>query len=292
MAAMLLLLLACAPTDPASSTDDSAPVEDLGPQPAPLAEVSSGACPVEGARSYSITSNGVERSVYYYMPENPPAGLPVLFYFHPLGGTASQMNSYLDLQGWAEENQVIVIAPNAQANNTFEWDFWNGKDDDLVLYDDLRSCAVNELGADVTRMYASGMSAGGLWTSFLGTRRGDTLASILPFSGGDGSLYSYQTPAYQFPVLLAYGGDADTWGGGGVEVDFQAATLQFAAELDADGHDVVLCNHNGGHTLPRETMDITTNWLLGQVYGQPSPFAEGLSGFPDWCEMGPEPVER
>jgi poly(3-hydroxybutyrate) depolymerase len=276
---MLFFILACK----SSSNPLESAVSTI--EPAPLAEVSGGSCPdpYEG-RGSSFISGGVERRVHYYMPEGPPENLPVLFYWHPLGGTGTQMANYLELQDWAEANQVIVVAPDARSDNTFEWDFWNGQDGDLVLYDDLRTCTVELLKADVSRVYASGMSAGGLWTSYLGVHRGDTLAAILPFSGGDGSIWSYETPAYAFPALLAYGGDSDTWGGGGVTIDFQAATLQFAGELAGDGHLVATCNHNGGHTLPPETMDITTAWLLGHVYGEKSPFeGEELAGFPEWC---------
>lgn len=264
---------------------DTGQVQDTVPAPGPVAEISDGECPAIGARAETFSSDGLSRSVAIYAPDPVPEGLPVMFYWHPLGGSASMMDSYLDLQGWAEEHQVIVIAPNARSDNMFEWDFWNSQEHDLVLYDDLRACAAQEWGADLSRVYSSGMSAGALWTSYLSTRRGDTLAAILPFSGGDGSIWAYQTPASVFPAVLAYGGDADTWGGGGVTIDFQEATLQFAGELQADGHSVLLCNHEGGHTLPAATMDITTAFLLPQTYGVLPDMEALLPELPGYCYL-------
>lgn len=291
VSALLLALPACAPEDGKQATGDdtAAGTTDPRPEPAAITEISDGECPAIEARASTFSSGGASRSVAIYAPDPVPEGLPVLFYWHPLGGSASQMASYLDLPGWAEEHQIMVIAPNASADNMFEWDFWNNQDDDLILYDDLRACASQEWGVDLSRVYSSGMSAGALWTSFLSTRRGDTLAALLPFSGGSGDLWQYQTPGSQFPAVLPYGGDTDTWGGSGITVDFQEATLEFAAQLEGDGHPVILCNHEGGHTLPRETMDITTAFLLPQVYGQdPAGFDKDamLALLPDYCYTG------
>jgi hypothetical protein len=202
------------------------------------------------------------------------------------------MAQALGFARWATANGVVVIVPNSKSDNLFEWDFWNGKDDDFYLYDDLRTCAVQNLGVDVKRIYLSGFSAGALWTSYLSTKRGDTVAAILPFSGGDGDVWKYETPAYTFPALLPYGGDSDIYSAGPVSINFEDAVLQFAGELSTDGHTVAVCNHNSGHTLPPETMDITTAWLLPHVFGEESPFKDGLDGFPSWCDIGPEPVVR
>lgn len=280
----LLLLLACA----SGSGDSAAPSDPLGGT-APLAPVSGGTCPAnlaEGGR-ITLTSDGLERTVRLILPTGgAPAGAPAVFAWHPLGVSATQLIQYLGLRDWAEANQAVVVLPEARAENPFEWDFWNAGTHDLVLYDDLRTCLVQELGVDAARISATGMSAGGLMTTYLGIQRGNTLATILPMSGGTDPVVTYAPPAARFPAMLMYGGPTDTWGGGGVEIDFQVATLAFARALDADDHFVTVCDHDGGHTIPAEGPDALTTWLLAHRYGEPSPFASGaLDGLPGYCAV-------
>jgi poly(3-hydroxybutyrate) depolymerase len=250
--------------------------------------VSAGACPEDFADggTITLTSNGVERTVKIIVPESGTQDAPVVFVWHPLGGTARMMVQYLGLNTLADEHGVVFVVPDSVEGNLFEWDFWNGDDNDVTLYDDLRTCLSTEMGVDLARVSTTGMSAGGLWSSWLGVHRGDTLSTVLAMSGGADPVWEYETPASRFPALLMYGGEIDTWGGGGIEVDFAEATLNYAAELHADGHFVVLCDHGGGHTIPPEGMDVSAAWLPIHAYGEASPYADGdLSGLPDYCAV-------
>lgn len=284
----LLALLACAPEDSAGQDSSLVDIDDGLGGTAALADVSAGGCPSDFAEGGTITmtSNDVERTVKVIVPESGAEGAPVVFVWHPLGGTARMMVQYLGLNTLADEQGVVFVVPDAVEGNLFEWDFWNGDDNDVTLYDDLRTCLSTEMGVDLSRVSTTGMSAGGLWSSWLGVHRGDTLSTVLAMSGGADPVWEYETPASQFPALLMYGGESDTWGGGGIEVDFREATLNYAAELYADGHFVVLCNHDGGHTIPPEGMDVSGAWLPVHRFGEPSPFADGdLSELPDYCAV-------
>lgn len=279
---MLLLLVACSPL----AEDSAAPEAEVDTRlpPADLEEVS-GDCPAFGTDDkLTFTSNGIERTVHVLLPAEVGPDLPVVFEWHPLGASSKQLITYLGLDDWAVDNNTIVIVPEEKDDNTFEWDFWNGLDDDFVMYDDLRTCLSDAYEIDLRRVYTSGMSAGGLMTSALAMQRGDTFAAILPMSGGTpDAIVDYETPDYPFPALLTYGGDTDVWGGAGFEIDFQAATLAFAESLYADGHFVVTCNHNGGHDFPPDPMDLTRDWLLPHVFGEPSPYLDDISTLPDIC---------
>ena len=286
---LTLFLLACAPeTLDASDTRDSAAEEEESvPQPAPLTEPTDGACPDfgDGGR-VKFTSMDLERTALVYFPVDPSEPPPILFVWHPLGGNAQYMNSTLSLKDYAEENETIVIAPDSSGKFPFEFDFVGGGEEDLALYDDLRSCAVSELGGDIARVHTMGFSAGALWASFLGIHRGDTLASIMPWSGGTGSVVDYATPAGPFAALLTYGGESDTFDAGMAVVHFDEATLEFAASLIADGHFVVTCNHGGGHDYPPQPDTFLREWPLPHRYGAASPFADGdFSVFPDICTV-------
>ncbi|MFM7670699.1 MAG: hypothetical protein ACKO71_09130, partial [Betaproteobacteria bacterium] len=73
-----------------------------------------------------------------------------------------------------------------------------------------------------------------------------------------------------FPALLIHGGDNDTYDAVVMVIDFQVATLAFAESFYTDGHFVVIGNHNLGHTLPRDAVDIAADWLTVHQYGAPS----------------------
>lgn len=277
-----MLLLACA--SPGDSDADTAAV-DTRPAPAALT-TPTGDCPTfEDDERVKMTSNGIERKLRVELPPELVPGLPVVFAWHPMGASSSQVVDYLDLDTWADEAGVIVVVPDSDSDNLFDWDFWNGEDDDDIFFDDVRSCLAEAYDIDLRRVYSTGMSAGGLMTSKLGITRGDSLAAILPMSGGTDPVIEYVTPAYPFPALLTYGGDSDTWGGSGFELDFQAATLAFAEQLHGDGHFVITCNHEGGHDFPPDPVGYVEDWLLPHVYGEPSPYLDDISGLDDICEV-------
>jgi len=286
---LALLLLACGssdPTDTSDVADTGAPTDPLGGT-APLAEVSAGACPEGFAAggAIALTSNGKAREVEVIVPASGASGAPVVFVWHPLGGSAQDMIRWLRLRAWADEVGAVVVVPDALSTNLYEWGFFGDPTDDLTLYDDLRTCLVQELAVDPGRFSATGMSAGALWTTYLGMHRGETLATILPFSGGTPEgIMTYESPASPMPVLLFHGGEDDIYAGG--LVDFYDATFAFADSLVADGHFVVMCDHGMGHTLPYEAGDAMTQWLPGQIFAEPSAFAQGdVTALAPYCEV-------
>ncbi len=290
----MLLLLACAPgsTAPESTDADTADLVDEGEPPADLAEPTAGECPnFDETGKVTFTSGGLDRKAYVYFPEDRPPQLPVVFVWHPLGATAKQMVSWLDLDTFAEANQAIVVVPDSDDSMPFEWGFTGNAAFDLALYDDLRTCVVEGFDADVRRVTSTGMSAGALWTTYLGIHRGDTLAAIAPWSGGTGDLVAYDTPAYPFPALLVYGGENDTYNAGGYVIQFDELTQTFADQLAGDGHSVTLCAHKDGHYFPPDPDATITDFLMVQRYG--SPPAVTADNIPDLsmdCAMVSAPV--
>ena len=277
-----------ADTDSDTDADTDADTEpQVTAEPDPLEPIS-GTCPdLTGSGTSTLTSDGITRTVQIYLPATIEPDMPVLTLWHYLGGNASEMASIFGAQDIADSHGAVVVIPEARPDNLFEWDYWMGGGSDLVLYDDLRSCMADELDIDLTRMYASGISAGALWTTFLSLERGGTLAAVIPFSGG---LYpfGYSTPDYAFPALLMWGGDIDTWGYPGVfKVDFQDATLAYSDGLIDDGHFVVHCNHGLGHVIPWEGSQVAQDWLFPHSLGLPSPFegSDVAAEFASYCEV-------
>ncbi len=284
---MLLYLLACT----APSVDDTG--GDTAPDPlaylhgtAALAPASAGSCPTieDESGDVDLVSNGKDRTAKIIVPDGGAEGKAVVFVWYPLGGSATYMISALDLREYADTVDAVVVVPSSSGDLLFEWGFQSDPvgNDDLVLYDDLRTCLHEQLAVDLGRVSAMGFSAGALWTSYLAIHRGDTLSTILPFSGGADPIVTYETPAGPFPALLPHGGESDVYAGA---VHFDQTTTSFATSLTADAHFVVTCNHEGGHTIPPEGRDMMDAWLTIHVYGEPSPFANDISAFPAYCSV-------
>ncbi len=269
---ILLAFLACSPN--LAETDTAV---DL-PATRPLAEPT-GACPdLSSSGRTTMSSNGEDRDFYVFFPPDAGPDLPVVYYWHPLGGTASMMVNYLDLEQVAADNNVVLVVPDALDTNPFEWNFVAGEAeaaDDLALFDDLRTCLSDQRQIDLRRVYSTGMSAGGLWTTFLSIHRGDALASILVMSGGTGNMVQYSTPAGEpFPALLVWGGPTDIFDAGPLQINFTETTAAFSEQLRTDEHFVMQCEHDGGHDLPPDPVAMTVDWLLPHIYGEPSPWRD------------------
>lgn len=272
---------------------------------APLTTLSSGQCPdLSRSGTSSFLSSGTERKVTVLLPESGAAGAPVVVFFHGLTTPDAspeptvEMAEGLYLQDVADETGTIIVLPEAPVRDLFGYKFYlwmveETESDDLVLYDDLRTCLSSELNADLERFTAFGFSGGALFTTVVATRRADTLATFIELSGGAdievplfADLFSaYATPAWTLPGLLASGGDEDVWPSPSAPlVDFEAASDTFADRLVDDGHFVARCHHDNGHTITYDEYLLSIDWLSSHRFGQPSPYASaGLGDDSDWC---------
>ena len=297
IALLATLLLGC-PTGSRGDNDDddSGPTEDdddatdPGPQPAELTELTDGECPDLSAPGVStFSSAGHERTVHTFFPDDAPEGMPVVFFWHALGTTAQEWIGWMDLDGLADDLGAIVFVPESRSAMAFEWEWTNGETADGPLFDDLRTCAAQELGADMHRVAVSGFSAGALWTTWLMMHRADTLATAFIMSGGVIFNLPYAEPAEDLPVYLMSGGATDVYAGG--MIDFEAATEDLQAELLDDGHFVVRCRHTLGHTTGPSARPMMEAWLGSHAFGQESPWSTGdeeVSDLADYCFVAPE----
>lgn len=285
---MLSLILACVGGDTAPTGDDTDTTvtepEHLAPEPAAY----DGACPDISGTSFTIESAGQSRDLLIRLPDDP-VGAPVLFIWHPLGGTASYAIQAFGMDDLADQGWVIIAPETAKGNNkpAFEWGFL-GTDEmataDLAVYDDTLACLYEQHDIDLDRVYTSGFSAGGLWASYLAVHRSESLAAVAPYSGGAGELVDYATPEHTLPTMLVWGGTGDTWQG----ISFNDANVAMSSALQDDGHFVIECNHGSGHTAAPSWTDWTAEFFLDHPYGtDPSPYLDGgLPGsFPAWCEI-------
>lgn len=282
---ILLSLLACEPDPASDDTSDSAPAAPAPPEPEAY---SGGACPIlEEGRNDGFLSADVEREFLLELPEDPQ-GAPVVFAWHWLGGNARQFFSYTDIEErLPEELGAIVVAPDSCCSPV-EWSFVPSQDPtvDLTFFDDMVSCLHSQYDVDLDRIYTTGMSAGGLWSSFLAIHRSETLAAAAPLSGGTEGALEYDTPERKLPVLLTWGGESDVIGGG-VNLDFHEANLAFSADLQADESWVGHCVHSQGHTIHPDSLDVLVPFFRDHRWSDAAPpWSAGMpEELPSWCGM-------
>jgi poly(3-hydroxybutyrate) depolymerase len=284
-ALFLLVLTAGCVTDETvpggDDTDDTGVAVQPMPFPgAPLAAIS-GTCPdVSGSGVSSVDSGADTYDVMVKIPASGGEGKPVLFFWHGLGGSAQLFDLWLDFQTFADDHDMIVVVPDSLDPNLNTWTLEEGRD--MVLFDDLRSCLAQDLDIDLNRVYATGFSFGGLFTTALTMDRADSLAATLPMSGGTSNLwFPYRSPAQGLPVLVMWGGSSDTFGSGFSEVRFEEMSLDFSANLQDDGHLVHHCDHGLGHDVPSEWDDIVGSWFGSHTYGSEGPVDD--ADYPSWC---------
>ncbi|MCA9527247.1 MAG: hypothetical protein KC549_13235, partial [Myxococcales bacterium] len=244
-----------------------------------------GECPTFEAGRNTFAAGGRERTFNLYLPD-APEGAPLLFMWHPLGSNAGQIASFLRAADAARTHGLVIAVPESLRTQT-EWGYVGVAADDLALFDDLYACLTAQFGLDRTRTYTTGFSAGALWSSYLVVHRAEYLTAALILSGGTNAFLPYRTPAYRLPVLLAWGGPTDQYGG---VVNFQETTLQMRDRLRADGHVVVTCEHTGGHVPPPGVATWGYEFLmLHQIRDASSPLtATGLGpAYPEGCVLVP-----
>lgn len=276
---LMLALAACGEEAEDKNTDDSGTAE-VEEEPRVGPEYSKGDCPAMNDGEMDFATGDTEYEVELRIPDDPE-GAPVVFVWHWLGGSAGQAIRYMELEEIVGDDDVILVIPESDGSQ-FEWHFLDAPDGnpDLQLFDDLLSCLWQEYDVDLDRIHATGMSAGGLMTSYLTLHRSEWLASTAPLSGG--ALDSvYVAPTDDIPVLMTWGGPTDTFS----TLSFDETSTYMSNALREDGHFVVDCVHDDGHVLPPGGVGYAYEFLMDHPKGvDPSPYAEGLpTGFPDFC---------
>ena len=287
-----------AAADAAAGGDAEAADVASGPMPAaPVAFA--GECPdLTAGGLVKITSGGFARTVYVSLPPDWSAPSALLFAWHGLGDNGNNFSKAFGTASLAKNNGAVVITPDnccvkglKCCSQVSGWSFLDATGGaDAQLFDDLLSCATQQMNIDTSRVYSTGFSAGGLWTTWLILNRSEYLAAAAPFSGGiDGTIVSYLTPKHRLPVLGSFGG-VDDQISMGININFHDMMLELFKDLRADKHFVVACDHGGGHTVPMEGPSYAAEFLFKHTFNDgTSPYAaSGLSKkFPDYCSILP-----
>ena len=246
-----------------------------------------------GEHSRVLTVDGVLRSYVVYVPPNYTHGkpAPVVLALHGAAMSGPMMAGFTGLNQTADKAGFLAVYPSGTGVGPFRT--WNaggfpgrtGKPDDVVfigkVFDDLGSVA----SLDAKRIFACGMSNGGMMAYRLAAEMSDRIAAIAPvagtiaieeskpkrpvpvihFHGTKDTMVPYEMPArrsQQFVRLLGVEESVQTWVKlNGCEDAPKSDVL--TKEGDAmkvtrtnyvggkDGAEVVLITiENGGHTWP------------------------------------------
>ena len=239
-------------------------------------------CPNLVAGDNTFTSCGIERRVRIRLPsdhstDNGPYKTIVLFH----GLTSEQVDDIEEdtaLNKLVDPYNFVLIEPYSR-RLAIEWDQGKAGDNpDVAFFDDLLTCAQQQLGADSERLYAAGDSGGGMFTTFWSVNsltRSLLLQSILA------ALYLTCLTAPQTRCRSFTDGVGNVmWQG----QNFNTFANNIIPQFRENGHFVVACNHDSGH----EWKPLFSPWYLDFLFAHTrsateSPFESSLYGLPDFC---------
>jgi polyhydroxybutyrate depolymerase len=149
------------------------------------------ACKVQ-AESLKLASKGVEREYLLHIPSQLPVEQPVplVFVFHGGGGTAAGMMALSRFNAVADREKFIVAYPQGIGRS------WNDgritqvsrahRDNvnDLAFVDALLAHLSRQYRIDPKRIFATGISNGGIFSHYLAANRAERIAAIAPVAGG------------------------------------------------------------------------------------------------------------
>jgi polyhydroxybutyrate depolymerase len=173
-----------------------------------------------GQHTRTLTVDGRERSYIVYVPSayDGSAAYPVVLVFHGGGSNAEQWVRYSGMNETAEREQFIVVYPNGTGETVegigiFVWNGGPrqpyGTDPEIAEVDDVgfTRALLDDLATvvqvDPKRIYASGISNGGILAYRLASELSDRIAAIAPIAGPVGTATA--NPTRPVPVLHFHG---------------------------------------------------------------------------------------
>lgn len=171
-----------------------------------------GAAPDRPAKKIAITVDGRQREYRVLVPDKIANPAPVVLVLHGGGGNAQQMERYTRFDEPAEREGFLVVYPQSVGSN---WNDGRGVEtipsqrenvDDVkymrAVVDDLARRHV----IDRARVFATGISNGGMMSHRLAAEASDLVAAIAPVAGGmPQKLVAKFNPEFPVSILIIQG---------------------------------------------------------------------------------------
>ena len=158
--------------------------------------------------SQTIYYDGNNREYELYIPENynDSNAVPLLFNFHGGNGTISDQVYLSDMRSLADENNFIIVYPQAIADPTddgsLNWIFKGDSDhDDIYFIESIIEELSSQYSIDLTRVYACGYSLGGEFVYELLCRLNNKIAAGVVVARTMGQ-YQYQNCNPEHPTAI------------------------------------------------------------------------------------------
>ena len=254
---------------------------------------------LKNGASNTITSGGTQRSYIIDIPTNYDMNKPyrLFFTFHWIGSsdTAVQGQNFYFLKplATAANQPAIFIAPQALPGNpNGTWD--TSKDTDQVFFDDLLAFAKKTLCFDVSRVFITGFSFGGMMTYSLSVNHQKDIRAAVGIAPANYNIYvptkTHQPIAWMQTTGMSdctcpwvegqqvCGGTPSTTNGSkyiaiehgtdnGCTVPNPIPTWTSGAHVCVDftgckdGYPTKVCTFNGPHTNINSDPGSSTNWI-------------------------------
>ena len=164
--------------------------------------------------SQYMIHQGIQRHYLMYIPKNIPSGkkVPLLICLHGRGGTAETMQSHFKVNPFADRDTFIVLYPEGIDNRWTDGRATVGVDDSPKRPDDvgfitkLIDTLIKNYPVDASRIYATGVSNGGVMSYRLGVDLKGKIKGIAAFVANVGEDFSKQnTPTVPIDVMIVNG---------------------------------------------------------------------------------------
>lgn len=249
-----------------------------------------------GVTEFVLDAGGAEHDVQVYVPtaHDGSARLPLVMNFHGFGSTGDQQATFTGYEELAEHEGFIVVHPTAVPSSTDErgrnsWETLATDDpakDDFAFTNELLDLLIEDYCVDASRVYATGMSGGGIFTSQLVCELSDRLAAAVSVA----AIYFPAScdPAEAVPFMAIHGTDDPTvpFDGDltGTRFETEAfAPLLFSTPIPdqfANFAEVMGCDPGGERV--RTSTDVFTTTYSGCDDGVPVVFQEVVGGGHAW----------